>query len=378
MRGRACVKRLLLAGGGQTHVLVLRELARRRSPDVDVVLVTASHSLPYSGMLPGWMAGHYSLDEMTIELMPLVRAARARLVLANVQAIDLVNKRAATDGETIEFDVLSIATGAVIDAGAIPGAREHALPLRPLGGFVAGWQTILQRAAAARGGFRLTVIGGGAGGAELALAAAYRARTLPSPMHVQLITGDVPLLPGHGMLARALMRKALRRHGVEIIDTLAVKVDANAVMTRDHSVPSDATLLVTGAAAAAWPRASGLEVESGFIAVDSHLQSTSHPFVFAAGDAAALVQTPRPKSGVYAVRAATSLAFNLIAALTAQPLTVFKPQRRALYLLTTGARHAIGSWGRWAFAGRWVWHWKNRIDRGYIAALKIQTPASFR
>lgn len=371
------MKRLLLAGGGQAHVLVLREIARRPMTGVEIVLVTPSTQLRYSGMLPGWIAGHYTLEALTIDLAPLAQAAGAKLVTAHVQKLDLANKIAFTDcGEALDFDVLSMATGAVIDVDAIAGAREHALPLRPFDGFVAGWQHIVQRAEMARDTFRLAVIGGGAGGAETALAAAYRARTMRSPLHVQLITGGVPILPGHGPRARSLMNTALVKNGVQILDTIAQRVEPGAVITEgDRTLAADAMLIVTGASAATWLRDTELALdERGFVAVSSYLQSTSHPFVFAAGDAATLIETPRPKSGVYAVRAAPPLANNLIAALAGQPLSAFEPQRRALYLLTTGPKHAIASWGLWAFAGRWVWYWKDRIDRDYIAKLRRPHP----
>ena len=367
------MKRLLLSGGGQTHVLVLREIARRRMADVEIVIVTPSNQLRYSGMLPGWIAGHYQLEELTIDVAPLAQAAGARLVTAHVQQLDLASKIAFTDrGEALDFDVLSIAAGAVVDVDAIAGAREHALPLRPFDAFVAGWQHIVQRAQLMRDTFRLTVIGGGAGGAETALAAAYCARTMPSLVHVQLLTGGVPILPGHGHRARQLMSTALVKNGVQVLDTIAQRVEPGAVITEgDHRLATDAALLATGASAAKWLRGTGLALDDrGFIAVNSHLQSISHPFVFAAGDAATLIETPRPKSGVYAVRAAPPLADNMIAALAGQPLSAFEPQRRALYLLSTGPKHAIASWGPWAAAGRWVWYWKDRIDRDYIAKLR--------
>ena len=366
------MKRLLLAGGGQAHALVLREIARRRITGVEIVAVSPSSHLRYSGMLPGWIAGHYALDELTVDFEPLARAAGARLVAAPITKLDLDQRVAFTErDEPLTFDVLSIATGAVIDVDAITGAREHALPLRPFEGFVAGWQQIMQRAEAARETFRLTVIGGGAGGAEIALAATYWMRTMRAPAQVRLMTGCVPILPGHGPRARSLMTTALLKNGVEVIDAIASRVAPGAVITEaGQTLDTDATLIVTGASAAAWLRDTGLALDdAGFIAVNSHLQSTSHPFVFAAGDVVTLIQTPRPKSGVYAVRAAGPLAENLFAALAGQPLSAFRPQRRALYLLTTGPKHAIASWGQWGLAGRWVWHWKNRIDRDYIAKL---------
>ncbi|MGZ9076669.1 MAG: FAD-dependent oxidoreductase, partial [Burkholderiaceae bacterium] len=200
------MKRLLLAGGGQAHALVLRELAQRRITGVDIVVVTPSSRLRYSGMLPGWIAGHYALDELTIDFAPLVQAAGARLVATHIRRLDLDNRVAFTDDdESLSFDLLSIATGAVVDADAIEGARDHALPLRPFERLVAAWPHIVQRAEAARETFNLTVIGGGAGGIEVALAATYRMRATRAPAHVRLMTGGVPILPGHGPRARSLM-----------------------------------------------------------------------------------------------------------------------------------------------------------------------------
>ena len=364
------MKRLLLAGGGQAHIFVLRALAERRT-EVDAVLVTPSDQLIYTGMLPGWIAGHFQLPELTIPLQPLLDAARVRLITARIVSIDLDQRLAHTgDGHTIGFDVVSIATGPAPNYQAISGAREHSLPLRPLDRFVREWQRIVARAQGAQRPFRLTVVGSGAGGVEVALAARYR---MPHT-RVQLVTGAAPILPGHHRRARLLALAALRQSGVELIDAAAARIDHDAVALSDATtVASDATLLMTGAAADPWLRQSGLATDDGgFVAVNSCLQSTSHDFAFAAGDAATIIDSPRPKSGVYAVRAGPRLAGNLLAKIADAPLKRWHPQRRALYLLSTGPKHAVASWGPVAFAGDWVWHWKHRIDRAYIAKFKSQ------
>jgi pyridine nucleotide-disulfide oxidoreductase family protein len=364
------VRRLLLAGGGQAHVFVLRALAGGLR-DVDVTLVTPSDRLIYTGMLPGWIAGHYQLPSLTIPLQPLMQAARVQFVAARIEALDLQRRVAYTDaGQTMEFDWLSIATGPAPNIGSIEGAREYSLPLRPLDRFVAEWQRIEVRAQSARRPFRLTVIGSGAGGVEIALAARYR---MPHA-YVQLVTGAAPILPGHDSRARALALAALHRSGVQLVDAEARKVERDSIALSDSStLPTDATLLMTGAAADAWVRQTGLATdEAGFIAINACLQSTSHSFVFAAGDIATMLSARRPKSGVYAVRAGPRLAKNLLAKVNGGPLSRWRPQRRVLYLLSTGAKHAIASWGPIAFSGGWVWHWKNRIDRAYIAKFKSQ------
>ena len=365
---------MLLVGGGQAHAFVLRALAAAPRRDVEVVLVTPSDRLVYTGMLPGWVAGHYTLADLTIPLTPLAAAAGAVLMRRRVTALDLDRKVVVTDrGEAIEFDLLSIACGPAVDFEAIPGSRDFALPIRPLDNFVEGWTRIHAHALTTTDPLRLTVIGAGAGGVEIALAMKYRLRARRDLVRVQLVTGDGTILPGHGPSARRFMQGALLRQGVRLVEGMVKHLERDTALLEDGAaLPSDAALLITGAAAEAWPGEAGLATDDrGFIAVNGHLQSTSHPFVFAAGDAATFVDAPRPKSGVYAVRAGPPLAANLLAALDGRPPTTYRPQRRALYLISTGPRHAVASWGSMAFSGDWVWRWKDRIDRGYIARFKL-------
>jgi NADH dehydrogenase FAD-containing subunit len=133
----------------------------------------------------------------------------------------------------------------------------------------------------------------------------------------------------------------------------------------------DLVLLATGAAAPALPRESGLACDdAGFALVDASLRSVSHPEVFAAGDCATLGESPHPKSGVYSVRHGEVLVDNLRRLLADQPLARYAPQKRALTLLTCGARYAIAQRGTWSAEGRWAWRWKNRIDRKWLRSLE--------
>ena len=93
----------------------------------------------------------------------------------------------------------------------------------------------------------------------------------------------------------------------------------------------------------------------------------SHPNVIAAGDCASVWGHARPKSGVYAVRAGPPLAENLRRVFAGAPPVSTIPQQRSLDLVSTGRRFAVGSWGRFAFEGAWVWRWTDRIDRVFIA-----------
>ena len=216
---------------------------------------------------------------------------------------------------------------------------------------------------------RLAVIGGGAAGFELAMALAHRLRVLGSGgSRVALVSGGAAL-PGSPprVVQRAL--QALARQGVTLHDA-ACRAIAAAHLHLDNGarLDCDVPLLAIGAAAPAWLATSGLALDArGFIATGPTLQSTSHDFVFAAGDVASRSDAPHPKSGVYAVRAGPPLAANLRARLLGRSLQPYMPQKRTLYLLSCGERRAIASWGGWSAEGRWVWRWKDRIDRAFVA-----------
>jgi pyridine nucleotide-disulfide oxidoreductase family protein len=364
------VTRLLLAGGGHAHVFVLRALAQRRPANLDVTLVTPTERQLYSGMLPGWIAGHYALDDLAIPLRPLVQAAGARIALDRIVGLDANAGSAVTArGGRFDFDRVSIAVGSDIATTAIEGAG-HALRLRPIEDFVARWAALAPRLAEAERP-RVTVIGAGAGGVEVALAVAYRLRAVGNGTQVQLVSGG-QLLPAHGAAARARVLAALMRAQVRVVDSLARRIHADHIDLADGAVlPSDATLLASGAAAPPWLRSTTLALDAGgFLLVDRTLRSLSSERVFGAGDAVSIVDAPRPRSGVYAVRAGPPLADNLLRAAAGQPLRRYTPQSSALYLLATGPQHAIGSWRQLAWEGAWAWRWKDRIDRGFIAQFR--------
>jgi selenide,water dikinase len=91
------------------------------------------------------------------------------------------------------------------------------------------------------------------------------------------------------------------------------------------------------------------------------------PEIFAAGDVASLLPEALPKSGVVAVRQGPVLARNLRAAAEGRPLEAYVPQRHWLVLVSLGDRRALGTRNGLVFGGRWVWWWKDRLDRSFMA-----------
>jgi len=364
------MKRVVLLGGGQAHIEVLRELAANPDGGMHVVLVTPYPWLAYTGMLPGHIAGHYALEECAIDLAALARAARVdlRITRASLVSPD-ANEVVLADGQVVGYDVLSIAVGAQPLVGAAKGVEKHAVMVRPLERLLQGWNDVYARAARERI-TAITVVGGGAAGIELALAMNHRLRTtLEAPQPKVRLISDAPG-PGIPGGARRRLQRRLRRgfidwhvgSGVAEVGPRFVRLESGLEFV------TDATFWVTGAGATGWIRDSGLATDpAGFLLTNERLQSTSHPNVFGAGDCATIAGFPRPRAGVFAIRAAPILAANLRAALAGRELLPYVPQRNFLALISTGERHAVGVRGGLSFQGRWAWRWKDRIDRKFVA-----------
>src|SRR5262249_50255393 len=96
------------------------------------------------------------------------------------------------------------------------------------------------------------------------------------------------------------------------------------------------------------------------------LRVTGHADLFAAGDTIAFSGRELPKSGVYAVRAGPVLADNIRRTLTGRSLRRFRPQREALYLISTGERYAVGTRNGIVVEGAWVGRGKEWIERRFM------------
>ena len=366
---------LVLLGGGHTHALALRMLAMQRPPATRISLVSDTAFAPYSGMLPGLVAGHYDHLETHIDLRRFCAARDIRFIEAAATRVDPGQRRIwLTDRPPLDYDILSINIGAQPELDSVPGAREYATPVKPVSGFFTRWQLLLERVVSGEIGRGIVVVGGGAGSVELALAIRH---TLGPALPVELISGD-DLLKGYNGRARAAVRRALESARIGLRESCRVtRVDPDSLQTSgNETVHFDELIWCTGAVPARWLRDSGLPCDDqGFLRIDNSLLLEGESAVFAAGDCAVQVDQPRPRAGVFAVRQAPTLAHNLRASVTGQPLRKHQPQKRFLSLLSLGDRKAVADRGLFSAQGEWVWRWKDRIDRKFMAQFAERPPA---
>lgn len=364
------MKKLVLLGGGHAHVHVLKSLtmqAPKPFDEVEVTLISPYARQVYSGMLPGWVAGHYTIEECVIPLPPLAALAGVRFHQTAASRIDFLRSIIhCEDRQEIPFDLLSIDTGPVANLSIVPGLAEHAIPIRPIEAFIESYARLagdIEERHARGERTRVAFVGAGAGGVELALAMQQRFRN--HNLGVTLISA-ANTLPGS---VGPRLARIMRERGIAVLSGQAASgvMPTGVQLVSGAVVDADAVIAATGASAATWPRESGLTTEQdGFILVNECLQSVSHAHVFAVGDCATMEQHPRPRSGVYAVKAGPPLNENLRRALRGEPPQRYVPQTRSLYLISAGNKYAIGSWGNFAWEGGWVWRWKDMIDRGFI------------
>jgi selenide, water dikinase len=371
-------KDIVLIGAGHAHVGVLRAAGIAPIEGARVTLITRGTHTPYSGMLPGLIAGHYSFADAHIDIEPLARFANATFLNCGVTGLDTVNKLViCADRPPVSYDILSINIGSTPGAHDVPGASDYAIPVKPIDGFLAHWADARKHILETPGPVRIGIVGGGAGGVELILAVHHKLkRDLdglgrdPRSVTFILLAASTELLPAFPAQVRRRFAEVMTERGIAVKTGARVMRVAERAVTLDTGtiVPIDVLFWTTRAAAAPWLDHSGLSLtDDGFISVRPTLQSVSHPDVFAAGDVASISGHPTAKSGVYAVRSAAPLTQNLRRMIAGHVLRPYRPQRETLSLVSTGDAYAVGSRNGLTIEGAWVWHLKDWIDRRFMA-----------
>jgi pyridine nucleotide-disulfide oxidoreductase family protein len=362
---------LLLVGAGHVHLEILRRLALEPTPELETTIVSLEERHFYSGMTPGYLAGQYTAADITSDVQAIARRAGARCVIGCAARLDPATRQVALqDGRTLPYDLASFNIGSLL-VGSDEPAAAHAERIKPLHR-VARLKERLD--ALAEGDrtrpARVVVIGGGAGGVEVAFAAAAALDRGGRAREITIVDRSLRILNNYGEPFQRLAERALRALGVRLRLGVAVTaVDADQVVLEGEGpLPSDLTVWLTGPQGAPLLRASGLPTEPrGFLWIEDTLRSVADPRVFAVGDCGTFTQFPAiAKSGVYAVREAPILWHNLLAAARGQPLMGYRPQRSFLSILNTADGRALLSYKGLRSWSRWAWWLKDRIDREFM------------
>ena len=368
---------IVLIGGGHSHVGVLKSFGMNPIPGVRLTLICTDMHTPYSGMLPGYVAGHYDYDEVHIDLSRLAAFAGARLYRDEVIGIDRASQKVICKSRpAVPYDQLSINIGSTPQLDGVPGAAEYVVAVKPIRNFNDRWLQLLERVKTHAGKTTIAVVGAGAGGVELLLAMQFRLRNElsklgrnPDELTFHLLTSSDTILPTHNAGVRSRFDAVLAERGVLVHRNAEVtQVKAGLLITASGlELQADEIMWVTRAGGAAWLKNTGLQLDAeGFIEVKDTLQTINDPLVYAAGDIASMVNFKLEKAGVFAVRQGKPLTENLRRAVGGTALEAYRPQTSWLALISTGDKYAVASRGWLGFAGAWVWQWKDWIDQRFM------------
>jgi len=376
MQTSPIAKDLVLLGGGHAHVLLLRMLGMNPIPGLQVTLISPDVLTPYSGMLPGFVSGHYSKADIHIDLVPLCRFSGTRFIQAAAHDIDPILQRVKCGGRAnIDYDLLSIDIGISPSVSTVPGASEHAIAVKPINSFLDQWHEFLDRCRNNEVE-KIAVVGGGAGGVELCFGIDHRLKAMGlNNLEVNLVVDGDKILSSYddkarNRVANQLTAKNINLHTDSRVESISVTGTGKKLLHTQAGagLEVDDVFWVTSAAGQSWLASTDLAMsDRGFLAVEPTLQITNFPNVFAVGDIADVTKYPRPKAGVYAVRQGPPLYRNIKRFLLGQALKPFEPQESFLSLLSTGARYAVASKHGWSAEGKLIWRWKDWIDQKFMS-----------
>lgn len=384
MNQSTIIKDVVLIGGGHSHVLFMRMWAMQPMPGVRLTLISEKVDTPYSGMLPGLIAGHYTADEVHVDLARLCTWAKVRFIEQRLERIDLELKQLHLNDNRppVEFDVLSLDTGSTPDL-SISGSDRFSVPVKPVHGFYGRWLSMLSKRGQSKNSRQsknqptvsVGVVGSGAGGYELVMAMRHALPAETTECH-WFVRGERALKGRPEKVSEMAMQAAIDagvvvHKGFDVVDVKLNQLDA-----RDGRVVSlDEIVWCAAARAPQWPEEAGFSVDKrGFVLTNANLQSISHNFVFATGDIGTQQETPSTKAGVFAVRQAPVLFQNVRRLLLGTALKVYKPQTDFLSLMATGSKTAIGNRGFLTVQGAWVWYWKDKIDQKFMNQFRKLPP----
>jgi pyridine nucleotide-disulfide oxidoreductase family protein len=381
------IKDLVLIGGGHSHAIVLKMFGSKPLPGIRLTLITPSLDTPYSGMLPGHIAGFYSHEECHINLRLLTNFAQTKLYIDQVVSLDLKNNKVlCVSGLAVNFDILSIDIGSTPAKISVSGAAEYAIAAKPVAQLLAYWDQLIKNVTTnPQNSMSLAIVGGGAGGVELALSMLANLRRILSTneLEVHLFQRNAELLPNYHSSARRQIQQVLISQDINLHlgeSVCQISPTNNPDARRKFvikcesglTVECDQIFWVTQASAPSWLKESGLGTdEQGFILVDDTLQSLTHPHIFAAGDIATMVNYHLPKAGIFAVRQGKPLFENLQRFFLGKCLQPYKPQKQYLSLIGTGDGRAIATRGTFTLPPhKLFWMWKECIDRHFMNSFR--------
>lgn len=355
------MKKVVLVGGGHSHLYCLRALIHKPIDNIEVMLISPSPYQYYSGMFSGFAEGFYSLDDIRIDLRKMAKQANVTYIKQFVKRVDPFKKQIECNGgATYSFDVISFDIGSRTEE--ISAFKEWLVPIKPNYFFAESIQTFREQE-------HPVIVGGGASGVELGLSILAWQKKRKQNANVTLISSS-HLLPLFGEKISKKIETVSNKKGLQVVkNEKVVEINNNVLITdQKRTIPHSQVLWLTGPISDPLFKTSNLPCSNdGFLLVEETLQNVKFPFIFGAGDCVTISEyNSLPKNGVYAVRQGPILWENIKRYLVNASSLPFKPQSNFLAILSTGNKEALLTYGNWSLYGSFAWRLKNKIDRKFM------------
>jgi NADH dehydrogenase FAD-containing subunit len=365
-------KHLVIVGGGHAHMTLLLRLGYFIEKGYRVTVISPEPYHYYSGMGPGLLSGIYQPRQTRFHIRSMATERGADFINDRAVRID-PGKRSIilVSGDAVGYDVASFNTGSTIPMEVCPAPSDRIIPVKPIGNLWRARREILGELEQRE--LKITVIGGGAAGVEIAANAWRLAKSGRHGAEITLIGGE-RILGRYPDKVRALALRSLEKRGVRVLEgTRAVTVEEGRALLSDGSLLThDYAFMAAGVRPSSLFRDSGLPTgEDGGLLVDSFLRSAAQPKIFGGGDCISLAESPLAKVGVYAVRQNPVLLHNLMTALNHGELEPFRPGGPYLLIMNMGDGTGIMWKKDMVREGRSAFLLKDYIDRRFMRKFQV-------
>lgn len=363
-------KKLLIAGGGHAHMMLLSRINQIISEGHDVTVVQPSAFHYYSGMGPGMLSGLYTAEDIRFQTRRIVEQQGGRFIQDAVERIHPHKRQVElVSGKRLHYDVLSCNTGSFVPFEKVTEKQDTLFSVKPIVRLHEA-----KKALTTRFQKQLTtsavIIGGGPAAIEIAgnidnLAQCHNFLK----MKITVIAGK-KILKNFSSSMRRIVRKNFSERKITIIEKCHVEqiIKNNIHLTTKRILCPDFVFLATGVRPSPIFSASGFPTgpDSGLV-VNEYLQCPLYPEIFGGGDCIYFAPHPLAKVGVYAVRQNPVLLHNIRATLNERsPLQPFQPGGNYLTILNLGKGYGVLEKGAFTWGGKAAFFIKDYIDKKFM------------
>ena len=362
--------RLVLIGGGISHIYILSNLAKmiKRAPSsLEMTLISPAGKCFNPGLVGAFMEGICSVNDLLFDLAEICKICGANFLMGEVAKIAVKEQLIGlNDGKCMPFDILSVDIHHQLEGEEIEGVKKFATAVNSFENILYLKKYFQERPVECN----ITMVGSSGRAVELVFALLESARKMKIKARLTMIDAAHSILPGYDIDVKHKVSAELKSRQVELI--LGRRI---TLVTGDFLIFDDHTLLkhdylVWSTEPAAGPlfKHSGFTVDDkGFMVVNHYLRSVDASNVFGLGGSIRGRDGSYFKMRDYGKNETAILLANIKNRINRVPLSrTFNPSRKHLQSLSLGNRDGIINYRRVVFRGKLAWRIHHHLHKSFL------------